>query len=151
MTTRYCISVALIVVALASPSWAETNLGIALQQGENGRPVVAEVIPKVGNVPSLGSSLQLKPGDEIYRAHSDPIRLRDGTLHQTWDIHSIDELRWVLARTNSRVGLTIKRDGKYVKAVALYVQVTEMRKTPTGEEQVSKRVLTLEVHEIDKP
>lgn len=127
-----CILPAIIALVLASPTQAESNLGIVIQQGDNGHPVVVEVFPQVGNYTTLGAYLQLEPGDEIYRAHSDPIRLSDGTVHQTWKILSIADLRWVLARTHSRIGLTVKRDETYIKAVAVFRLYQEQVDTPRG-------------------
>jgi hypothetical protein len=136
---RYAKLLLLVVLfLLLGPLKAETNLGMKIKQGENGRPVITDVTAQLGKYSTLAAYLQLKPGDEIHTAYSDPITLPDGSSHDTWDITSIAELRWVLARTTSRIGLTVKRDDKYIKSIAVYTVVQKMVITSQGPITVSE-------------
>jgi hypothetical protein len=129
MLTRAIVITAILTIAVPHLVIAETNLGIKLKQGGDGRPIVVEVINTIGNGRTLGSYLQLQSGDVIVIAHSDPISLPDGAYHEDWEIHSIRELIWVLKRTTSRIGLTVKRGDSYVKSIATY---TVSQRTATG-------------------
>jgi hypothetical protein len=111
---------------------AEAYLGIELAQGRNGRPVVTRVIEKIDNFRTLGSYLDLKEGDEIFTAYSDPIRLKDGNLADAWDINSIAELRWVLDNTRSRIGVTVRRGEEYIKTVLTFKELQDKRKNLDG-------------------
>ncbi len=62
--------------------------------------------------------------------------MEDGNYYHNWDIRSIGELRWVLKRTTSTIGLTVKRGDKFFRAVARYVEEERRIQTPLGMETI---------------
>jgi hypothetical protein len=121
-----------LIVFSASLLPAQTVLGVTLIQGDSGHPIVTRVQARVGNGMSLASFLDIRERDEIIWAHSDPIPLRSGESHQKWQIHSIRDLNWVLRRTSSKIGLTVKRGTSYVESIAKYEVVAQTEMTPDG-------------------
>ncbi len=88
--------------------------------------------------------LKLKAGDVIVIAFSDPIRIDDGKEYTSWDIKSVSDLKWVLNRTISRIGVTVARSTTRVQAIATYRLVMDMVMTPNGLQQVRRGVWTLD-------
>jgi hypothetical protein len=129
----------------ARPIQAQFTLGAILEQGAEGRPVVVQVLAEVRGGRSLASYLELHIGDQIVSAHSDPIPLSDGNHYDSWEIHSTSDLKWVLEKTRSKIGLTVKRGNRFIQSVATYGVVMETATAPCGRIiQVAKGAWSLE-------
>jgi hypothetical protein len=112
-------SVAILII-FASSARPQLTLGAVLKQGRQGHPIVSEIIQPGGGKITLATFLQLRKDDEIVVAHSDPILLSDGQLHNSWYVNSINDLLWVLQRTRSTIGVTVKREKNFIRTIAIY-------------------------------